>query len=168
LKVAFTVNGQAVEVEARPDEMLLGVLRRELDLTSVRQTCGVGVCGVCTALLDGEPISTCILLAPLAEGREITTVEGLGESHLVQEAFVMAEAFQCGYCTPGMILTAKRLLEEDPHPSKEKIKTYMGGNLCRCGCYAKIEDAVHLAAGSILSGAAGSGVPGREISRGGK
>jgi aerobic-type carbon monoxide dehydrogenase small subunit (CoxS/CutS family) len=168
LKVAFTVNGQAVEVEARPDEMLLGVLRREMDLTSVRQTCGVGVCGVCTALLDGEPISTCILLAPLAEGREITTVEGLGESHLVQEAFVEAEAFQCGYCTPGMILTAKRLLEEDPHPSKEKIKTYMGGNLCRCGCYAKIEDAVHLAAGSILSGAAGSGVPGREISRGGK
>jgi aerobic-type carbon monoxide dehydrogenase small subunit (CoxS/CutS family) len=168
LKVAFTVNGQAVEVEARPDEMLLGVLRREMDLTSVRQTCGVGVCGVCTALLDGEPISTCILLAPLAEGREITTVEGLGESHPVQEAFVEAEAFQCGYCTPGMILTTKRLLEEDPHPSKEKIKTYMGGNLCRCGCYAKIEDAVHLAAGSILSGAAGSGVPGREISRGGK
>jgi aerobic-type carbon monoxide dehydrogenase small subunit (CoxS/CutS family) len=168
LKVAFTVNGQAVEVEARPDEMLLGVLRREMDLTSVRQTCGVGVCGVCTALLDGEPISTCILLAPLAEGREITTVEGLGESHPVQEAFVEAEAFQCGYCTPGMILTTKRLLEEDPHPSTEKIKTYMGGNLCRCGCYAKIEDAVHLAAGSILSGAAGSGVPGREISKGGK
>jgi aerobic-type carbon monoxide dehydrogenase small subunit (CoxS/CutS family) len=161
LKVAFTVNGQAVEVEARPDEMLLGVLRRELDLTSVRQACGVGVCGACTALLDGEPISTCILLAPLAEGRAITTVEGLGESHPVQEAFVEAEAFQCGYCTPGMILTTKRLLEEDPHPSKEKIKTYMGGNLCRCGCYAKIEDAVHLAAGSILSGAAGSGVPGR-------
>ena len=168
MKVAFTVNGQAVEVEARPDEMLLGVLRREMDLTSVRQTCGVGVCGVCTALLDGEPISTCILLAPLAEGREITTVEGLGESHPVQEAFVEAEAFQCGYCTPGMILTTKRLLEEDPRPSKEKIKTYMGGNLCRCGCYAKIEDAVHLAAGSILSGAAGSGVPGRETSRGGK
>jgi aerobic-type carbon monoxide dehydrogenase small subunit (CoxS/CutS family) len=161
LKVAFTVNVQAVEVEARPDEMLLGVLRRELDLTSVRQACGVGVCGACTALLDGEPISTCILLAPLAEGRAITTVEGLGESHPVQEAFVEAEAFQCGYCTPGMILTTKRLLEEDPHPSKEKIKTYMGGNLCRCGCYAKIEDAVHLAAGSILSGAAGSGVPGR-------
>jgi aerobic-type carbon monoxide dehydrogenase small subunit (CoxS/CutS family) len=168
LKVAFTVNGQAVEVEARPDEMLLGVLRRELDLTSVRQACGVGVCGACTALLDGEPISTCILLAPLAEGREITTVEGLGESHPVQEAFVEAEAFQCGYCTPGMILTTKRLLEEDPHPSKEKIKTYMGGNLCRCGCYAKIEDAVHLAAGSILSGVVGGGIPGRETSRGGK
>jgi aerobic-type carbon monoxide dehydrogenase small subunit (CoxS/CutS family) len=168
LKVAFTVNGRAVEVEARPDEMLLGVLRRELDLKSVRQTCGVGVCGACTALLGGEPISTCILLAPLAEGREITTVEGLGGSHAVQEAFVEAQAFQCGYCTPGMILTAKRLLEEDPDPSDEKIKTYMGGNLCRCGCYAKIEDAVHLAVGNTLSGAASSGGPGRETSRGGK
>jgi aerobic-type carbon monoxide dehydrogenase small subunit (CoxS/CutS family) len=168
LKVAFTVNGHAVEVKARPDEMLLGVLRRELDLTSVRQTCGVGVCGACTALVDGEPISMCILLAPLAEGREITTVEGLGENHPVQEAFVEAEAFQCGYCTPGMILTAKRLLEEDPDPSDEKIKSYMGGNLCRCGCYDKIEDAVHLAVGNAVRGAAGSGGPRRETSRGGK
>jgi aerobic-type carbon monoxide dehydrogenase small subunit (CoxS/CutS family) len=164
LKVTFTVNGQGVEVEARPDEMLLGVLRRELDLTSVRETCGVGVCGACTALLDGEPISTCILLAPLAEGREITTVEGLGGSHPVQEAFVEAEAFQCGYCTPGMILTAKRLLEEDPEPSHEKIKTYMGGNLCRCGCYAKIEDAVHLAVDSSVGGEH----PRRKTNKGGK
>lgn len=146
MKIPFKVNGEAVEVEARPDEMLLDVLRREFDLTSVRQTCGIGVCGVCTALVDGEPISTCILLAPLAEGKEITTVEGLGGDHPVQEAFVEAEAFQCGYCTPGMILTVKRLLEEEPEPSTEKIRTYMGGNLCRCGCYAKIEDAVNLAA----------------------
>jgi aerobic-type carbon monoxide dehydrogenase small subunit (CoxS/CutS family) len=157
LKVAFTVNGQALEVEARPDEMLLGVVRRELDLASVRQTCGVGVCGACTALLDGEPISTCILLAPLAEGCEITTVEGLGGNHPVQEAFVQAQAFQCGYCTPGMILTAKRLLEEDPDPSNEKIKTYMGGNLCRCGCYAKIEDAVNLAASASKAAALSKG-----------
>jgi aerobic-type carbon monoxide dehydrogenase small subunit (CoxS/CutS family) len=87
-----------------------------------------------------------ILLAPLAEGKQITTVEGLGGNHPVQEAFVEAEAFQCGYCTPGMILTAKRLLEEDPEPTEERIRNYMGGNLCRCGCYAKIEDAVNLAA----------------------
>jgi aerobic-type carbon monoxide dehydrogenase small subunit (CoxS/CutS family) len=146
VKLRFNVNGEAVEVEARPDEMLLGVLRRELDLRSVRQTCGIGVCGTCTALVEGEPISTCILLAPLAEGKEITTVEGLGGDHPVQEAFVEAEAFQCGYCTPGMILTAKRLLEEDPEPTREKIRAYMGGNLCRCGCYAKIEAAVNLAA----------------------
>jgi len=146
VKVRFDVNGEAVEVEARPDEMLLDVLRRELDLRSVRQTCGIGVCGTCTALVEGEPISTCILLAPLAEGRKITTVEGLGGDHPVQRAFVEAEAFQCGYCTPGMILTAKRLLEEDPVPTQETIRTYMGGNLCRCGCYAKIEAAVKLAA----------------------
>jgi aerobic-type carbon monoxide dehydrogenase small subunit (CoxS/CutS family) len=146
VKVRFNVNGEAVEVEARPDEMLLDVLRGELGLTSVRQTCGVGVCGTCTALVDGEPFSTCIMLAPLAQGKRITTVEGLGGEHPVQEAFVAAEAFQCGYCTPGMILTAKRLLEEDPEPTREKIRTYMGGNLCRCGCYAKIEDAVNLAA----------------------
>jgi aerobic-type carbon monoxide dehydrogenase small subunit (CoxS/CutS family) len=168
LKLAFTVNGKRVEVEARPDEMLLGVLRRELDLTSVRETCGVGICGACTALVDGEPISTCILLAPLAEGCEITTVEGLGGSHPVQEAFVEAEAFQCGYCTPGMILTAKRLLEEDPDPSPESIKTYMGGNLCRCGCYVKIEDAVHLAADSTASGVAGGVGARRKARREGK
>jgi aerobic-type carbon monoxide dehydrogenase small subunit (CoxS/CutS family) len=128
----------------------------------------VGVCGACTALVDGEPISTCILLAPLAEGREITTIEGLGGSHPFQEAFVEAEAFQCGYCTPGMILTAKRLLEEDPDPSHEKIKTYMGGNLCRCGCYVKIEDAVHLAVDSAASGAANGDHPGRKTRKGGK
>jgi aerobic-type carbon monoxide dehydrogenase small subunit (CoxS/CutS family) len=145
LKITFTVNGREVEAEVRPDEMLLGVLRRELDLASVRQTCGVGVCGACTALVDGELISTCILLAPLAAGCEIITVEGLGGHDPVQEAFVEAEAFQCGYCTPGMVLTARRLLEEDPEPTGEKIRTYLGGNLCRCGCYAKIEDAVRVA-----------------------
>ena len=100
MKVRFNVNGEAVEVEARANEMLLDVLRRELGLTSVRYTCGVGVCGACTVLVDGEPISTCILLALLAQGKEITTVEGLGGEHPVQRAFVEAEAFQCGYCTP--------------------------------------------------------------------
>ena len=121
--------------------MLLGVLRNELDLTSVRQTCGVGVCGACTALVDGEPISACITLAPLVDGCEITTVEGLGGEHPVQQAFVEAGAFQCGYCTPGMILTAKRLLEETSEPTGDEIKNYLGGNLCRCGCYVKIADA---------------------------
>jgi aerobic-type carbon monoxide dehydrogenase small subunit (CoxS/CutS family) len=146
LRIRFAVNGEPVEVEARPDEMLLDVLRRELDLTSVRATCGIGVCGACTALVDGEPISTCLLLAPLAEGREVTTVEGLGGDHPVQRAFVDAHAFQCGYCTPGMILTAKRILEENPRPSREEIKVAMSGNLCRCGCYVKILDAIETAA----------------------
>ncbi len=153
MRVSFRVNGEAVEVEARPDEMLLDVLRREFGLTSVRQTCGIGICGACTALVDGEPISACIMLAPLVQGAEITTVEGLEGDHPVQEAFVEADAFQCGYCTPGMILTAKRLLEEDPEPTGEKIKNYMGGNLCRCGCYAKIADAVNLAAEASKSAA---------------
>ena len=155
MELLFKVNGEAVKVDARPDEMLLDVLRREFDLTSVRQTCGVGVCGACTALVNGEPISACIMLAPLAQGTEVTTVEGLGGNHPVQEAFVEAEAFQCGYCTPGMILTAKRLLEEDADPTEEKIKNYMGGNLCRCGCYAKIADAVNLAAAASKTAATG-------------
>ena len=146
MELSFKVNGEAVRVDVKPDEMLLDVLRREFGLTSVRQTCGIGVCGACTALVDGEPISACIMLTPLVQGAEITTVEGLGGDHPVQEAFVKAEAFQCGYCTPGMILTAKRLLEEVPEPADEKIKNYLGGNLCRCGCYAKIADAVNLAA----------------------
>lgn len=146
MKVSLVVNGEQVTVEARPDEMLLGVLREKLGLLSVRETCGIGVCGACTVLVDGEPVSACLLLTPLAARREITTVESLGGDHLIQRAFVEAEAFQCGYCTPGMILTAKRLLEEMPEPSEEEIKTYLGGNLCRCGCYVKIVEAVKLAA----------------------
>jgi aerobic-type carbon monoxide dehydrogenase small subunit (CoxS/CutS family) len=144
VKISCSVNGGAATVEARADEVLLDVLRRELGLTSVRPTCGIGVCGACTALVDGEPISTCLLLAPLAEGREITTVEGL-RGHPVQEAFVEAHAFQCGYCTPGMILTAARLVEEIPSPTDAEIALGLAGNLCRCGCYVKIADAVRRA-----------------------
>ena len=145
MRIPIKVNGEEVEVEAAPDEMLLDVLRRELGLRSVRETCGIGVCGACTTLVDGEPISACILLAPLAAGREIITVEGLGGQHPVQRAFVEAQAFQCGYCTPGMILTVKNLLEETPRPSEDEIKCYLGGNLCRCGCYVKIVAAAKLA-----------------------
>ena len=146
MKIHCKVNGTQVEIEADPDEMLLEVLRRDLDLRSVRATCGMGICGACTALVNGEPISTCIFLAPLAEGCEITTVEGLGGEHPVQQAFEEEHAFQCGYCTPGMILTVKALLEENSHPSDEEIKVALGGNLCRCGCYVKIINAVKRAA----------------------
>ena len=145
MRIPFKLNGEEIQIEAAPDEMLLDVLRDELGLRSVRETCGIGVCGACTALVDGEPISSCILLAPLAAGREIVTVEGLGGQHPVQRAFVEAQAFQCGYCTPGMILTVKKLLEESPRPSEDEIKRSLGGNLCRCGCYVKIVDAVKLA-----------------------
>jgi aerobic-type carbon monoxide dehydrogenase small subunit (CoxS/CutS family) len=146
VKLSLTVNGSAVEVAARSDEMLLTVLRRELGLTSVRQTCGIGVCGACTALVDGEPISTCLLLAQLAEGREVVTVDGLGGEHPVQRSFTEAHAFQCGYCTPGMILTAVRLLEEVPAPSEREIAHALSGNLCRCGCQLEIVAAVRRAA----------------------
>jgi aerobic-type carbon monoxide dehydrogenase small subunit (CoxS/CutS family) len=148
MQIHFKLNGEPVEVEANADEMLLEVLRRELSLRSVRSTCGIGICGACTALVNGEPISTCIFLAPYAEGCEITTVEGLGGDHLVQQTFEEEHAFQCGYCTPGMILTIKAFLEENPHPSDEEIKLALGGNLCRCGCYIKIIKAVKRAAHS--------------------
>jgi aerobic-type carbon monoxide dehydrogenase small subunit (CoxS/CutS family) len=147
LRIAFAVNGASVEVEARTDEPLLHVLRRELGLTSVRETCGIGVCGACTVLVDGQPMSGCLLLAPLAAGTEITTVEGLGAEHPVPRAFAEAHAFQCGYCTPGMMLTAKRLLEENPRPTEQEVRLALAGNLCRCGCYVKIVEAVLRAAG---------------------
>lgn len=146
MQLRCKVNGKPIEVEADTDEMLLEVLRRELGLRSIRATCGVGICGACTALVNGEPISTCIFLAAQAEGCEITTVEELGGDHPVQQAFEEEHAFQCGYCTPGMILTTMALLEENPRPSHEEIKVALGGNLCRCGCYVKIIKAVKRAA----------------------
>ena len=147
MNIRFKLNGAPTEVEAGVDEMLLEVLRRELHLRSVRATCGIGICGACTVLVNGEPISSCIFLAPLVEGCEITTVEGLGGDHPVKRAFEVEHAFQCGYCTPGMILTAKSFLEENPAPSDEEIKVALGGNLCRCGCYVEIIRAVKRAAG---------------------
>ncbi|MEZ4699954.1 MAG: (2Fe-2S)-binding protein [Rhodothermales bacterium] len=147
MNVRFTLNGTPTEVDVRADEMLLDVLRDRLGFPSVRETCSIGVCGSCTVLIDGEPVSSCIYLTPMAEGRAITTIEGLGGDHPVQRAFEEAHAFQCGYCTPAMILTTKRLLEETPHPTDDEIDLALSGNLCRCGCYVKIRDAVKLAAG---------------------
>jgi aerobic-type carbon monoxide dehydrogenase small subunit (CoxS/CutS family) len=146
MRISFTVNDAPAEVEAGASETLLTVLRRELGILSVRETCGIGVCGACTALIDGQPISTCLLLAPLAEGSRITTAEGLDETHPVKQAFARAHAFQCGFCTPGMVLTAAALLDADPSPSDATVRLALAGNLCRCGCYVKILDAVRLAA----------------------
>jgi aerobic-type carbon monoxide dehydrogenase small subunit (CoxS/CutS family) len=112
----------------------------------VRATCGIGICGACTVLLDGEPVSACLLLAAQAAGRELTTAEGVPAEHPVPRAFEAEHAFQCGWCTPGMVLTAKRLLEETPQPSDEQIAEGLGGNLCRCGCYVKIRAAIKRAA----------------------
>jgi aerobic-type carbon monoxide dehydrogenase small subunit (CoxS/CutS family) len=143
--VKLALNGAHVELDARTDEMLLDVLRRA-GVLSVRATCGIGVCGACTVLVDGAPISGCLLLAHAAEGREVTTVEGLRSDDPVQQAFSEAHAFQCGWCTPGMILTAKALLAETPSPTEDQVRVALAGNLCRCGSYVKIIDAIKGAA----------------------
>ena len=135
MKVELTLNGRPAGLDVRSDEMLLAALRRE-GLNSVRETCAIGVCGACTVLLDGEPVSACLTLAPQVAGREVTTVEGLGESDPVLRAFNEAHAFQCGWCTPGFVLTAKAMRPGDD------VREALGGNLCRCGCYVKIEEAV--------------------------
>jgi aerobic-type carbon monoxide dehydrogenase small subunit (CoxS/CutS family) len=145
VKLELELNGRPAALDCEPDEMVIDVLRRE-GLTSVRATCGIGICGACTVLLDGEPVSGCLLLAAKAGGRVLTTVEGLAAEHAVPRAFEAEHAFQCGWCTPGMVLTAKRLLEETPHPSDDQIAAGLGGNLCRCGCYVKIRAAVRRAA----------------------
>jgi len=148
MNVAFNLNGEQVEVDVPPTASLLTVLRTQLGVRSVRETCGIGVCGACTALVDGEPISACLLLAPLVEGATVTTAEGLGGDHPVLRAFADAHAFQCGFCTPGLVLTVANLLEECPQPTDEEIALALAGNLCRCGSYLKIADAVRRAAGT--------------------
>jgi aerobic-type carbon monoxide dehydrogenase small subunit (CoxS/CutS family) len=148
VRVALRLNGRPAELECEADEMLIEVLRRE-GLGSVRATCGIGVCGACTVLVDGEPLSGCLTLAPQVDGREVTTVEGLGGSDPVQRAFLDAHAFQCGWCTPGFVLTIKALLAETPDPSEAEIAEALGGNLCRCGSYVKIVDAVRRAAAEL-------------------
>jgi aerobic-type carbon monoxide dehydrogenase small subunit (CoxS/CutS family) len=140
MKVELILNGRAATLEARTDEMLLDALRRA-GLLSVRATCGIGVCGACTVLVDGEPMSGCLTLAAQVAGREVTTVEGLAGDP-VQRALAEAHGFQCGWCTPGFVLAAKRLLEVNPSPSDEEIAAWLGGNLCRCGSYVKIVEAV--------------------------
>ena len=134
MNVELLLNGRRTTLEVRSDEMLLEALRRR-GLRSVRETCAIGVCGACTVLLDGEPVSGCLTLAATVAGREVTTVEGLDESDPVLRAFNEAHAFQCGWCTPGFVLTVKAM-----RPG-EDVREALGGNLCRCGSYLKIEEA---------------------------
>jgi carbon-monoxide dehydrogenase small subunit len=140
-RLEFNVNGKRrIEiVEARTT--LLEVLRESLLLTGTKEACGIGECGNCMVLVDGDPVPSCLVLAPDANGREIETVEGLaadGELDAVQQAFVDAGAFQCGFCTPGMVVTAKALLRDNPRPEADEIKQALSGVLCRCGTYTKI------------------------------
>jgi carbon-monoxide dehydrogenase small subunit/isoquinoline 1-oxidoreductase alpha subunit/xanthine dehydrogenase YagT iron-sulfur-binding subunit len=146
LRLELNVNGRVHRIRARAHHTVLEVLRDQLKLFGTREACGVGMCGACTVLVDGRPMSGCLLLAHLAEGKAILTVEGLegpnGELHPIQQAYVDHTAFQCSYCTPGFILTTKALLEENPDPSEDQAREYLSGNLCRCGSYVKIMDAV--------------------------
>ena len=143
------VNGRERHVEAAAEETLLSVLRDSLELTGTKYGCGEGQCGACTVLLDGSSVRSCRLQASAVAGRKITTIEGLSRGehlHPVQQAFLQAEAFQCGYCTPGMILSAVALLEHTSKPTDKQIISHMNGNVCRCGTYSRILQAVHTAA----------------------
>jgi aerobic-type carbon monoxide dehydrogenase small subunit (CoxS/CutS family) len=143
--IKLKVNGSEEEKGVHTHHTLLEVLRAEFKLFGAREGCGIGMCGACTVLLDGKPTSSCIMLASLAEGKEITTIEGLsepGKLDPIQQAFIDHNAFQCSYCTPGFILSTKSLLAENPVPTVEQIRHYLAGNLCRCGSYYKIQEAV--------------------------
>jgi carbon-monoxide dehydrogenase small subunit/isoquinoline 1-oxidoreductase alpha subunit/xanthine dehydrogenase YagT iron-sulfur-binding subunit len=146
MTLTLRVNGRTQRVKARTHHTLLEVLRRELKLFGTREGCGVGMCGACTVLVDGKPVSGCLLLAPLAAGKDILTIEGLagpnGELHVIQQAYIDRTAFQCSYCTPGFILATKALLEENPGVTEAEARDYLSGNLCRCGSYVKILEAV--------------------------
>ena len=145
----FILNGEEVEVAFAPHKTLLEVLREDLALTGTKHGCELGECGVCTVLIDGQPILSCLALGLDMEGREVMTVEGMAEAgrlHPLQETFADLGAAQCGYCTPGFLLTAMELLEKNPNPEREEIKEALAGNLCRCTGYIKIYEAVELAA----------------------
>jgi aerobic-type carbon monoxide dehydrogenase small subunit (CoxS/CutS family) len=147
-EITLRINDKNETAVIDDADTLLEVLRDRLNLWSVRESCGVGACGSCTVLLDGRPVSSCLLLAVRSTGHEITTVEGLGDGlalHPIQEAFVSERALQCAYCTPGFVLSVKALLDEIPNPSDDEIREYLSGNLCRCAGYAEILRAVHLA-----------------------
>jgi len=145
----FRVNGQVHQVAAHPADRLLDVLRGPLGLTGAKEGCGTGQCGSCTVLLDGRPVASCMVFVADAVGCEITTIEGLasdGQLHPLQQAFVEHGAVQCGFCTPGMILAAKALLDRNPRPTDDEIDYALAGNLCRCTGYVKIREAVQAAA----------------------
>jgi len=149
MKIRCTVNGRSIEREVRPDMRLLDFLREDLALTGTKEGCGEGECGACTVLLNGRAVNSCLVLAMQADGLEILTIEGLeneGQLHPLQEAFVETGGVQCGFCTPGFILSAYALLSEHPNPTEEEILTALEGNICRCTGYAKILEAVQLAA----------------------
>ena len=151
LEVRLTINGQPYEAYIEPNRTLLEVVRDELRLTGAKEGCGTGDCGACSMIVNGRLVTSCLMLAPQADGAEITTIEGLaqdGRLHPVQKAFIEKGAVQCGFCIPGMILAGKTLLDRNPHPGEDEIREAIAGNLCRCTGYTKIVEAIAAAAAS--------------------
>ena len=152
---SFTVNGKEYETIIEPHMLLIDVLRDEFGLMGTKYVCGAGDCGACTVLIDGKPVNACLTLAVTVAEKKIITVEGMASGlslHPIQQAFVDEGAVQCGYCTPGMVMTAKSLIDENPHPTRDDIKQGLAGNLCRCTGYVKIVDAVEVAAKTLSQG----------------
>lgn len=150
MEITFTLNGREARAAVQPQDTLLHVLREQFGLLGTKEACKEGECGACTVLIDGDTVASCIYPAHKAAGRSVLTIEGLkrqdGSLHPIQQAFIDAGAVQCGYCTPGMVLSAKALLDREPTPTEEQIKHAMSGNLCRCTGYTRIIQAVKLAA----------------------
>jgi carbon-monoxide dehydrogenase small subunit len=147
--INFTLNGASVSADIKPHHNLVELLQTHFGLTGARETCGQGLCGCCTVLVDGRAVSGCLYLAARVDGAVVVTVEGLdahGKLNPVQEAFIETGAFQCGYCTPGFILMANQLLDAHPDPDDDQIRHYLSGNLCRCAAYPQVMEAVKLAA----------------------
>jgi aerobic carbon-monoxide dehydrogenase small subunit len=145
-EVRFRLNGAQVSAQIAPHESLVEVLRDNFGLYGARESCGQGMCGCCTVLVDGRAVSGCLYLGSLAENSSVETIEGGAELDAVQQAFIESGAFQCGFCTPGFVLMTRQLLQEHPDPDEDAIKHYLSGNLCRCGAYPEIIEAVKLAA----------------------
>ncbi len=149
IAVHMTINDEQIEIEVDPRERLLDTLRDRLDLTGTKEGCGIGECGACTVIMDGRAVNACLVLTPQAQHSEIITIEGLkvdGELDPLQKSFIDHQAVQCGFCTPGMIMSARALLDMNPDPDREEIETALEGNLCRCTGYKQIVDAVEAAA----------------------
>jgi len=154
IPVSFTLNGRLQEIDVEPHELLLDVVREKFGLTGVKRSCDVQVCGACTLLVDGRPVSACTTLAFEVRGRSVLTIEGLADGdklHPLQQAFIEHGGFQCGFCTPGMILASKALLDENPNPTEDELKHFMHGNLCRCTGYKKIIESIMAAAKKMRS-----------------
>lgn len=149
MTLSFRLNGRPVEVDAAPGRRLLDVLREDVGLTGTKEGCGEGECGACTVIVDGKPRLSCLTAAIQVEGRDVLTIEGLasaGRLHPLQEAFIATAGVQCGFCTPGLIMAAYALLQEKPQPTRDEVREYLAGNLCRCTGYEQVVEAVLRAA----------------------